>query len=123
MISAAEMEVQVANTKVFIEADVETIIFRRPGSRIRTETGGFRDVGEERSAAQRVRLIPQSDKVPVAADTNGTRERPEYIVAGLPDADFRKGDIFDWRGQTWSVEQVHDKPDYIRKGDVILHRG
>lgn len=123
MISAAEMAVHVASTKAFVEADVETIIFQRPGGRIRTETGGYKDVAATTTKTQRVRLIPQSDKVPVSADTNGTREIPEYIVMGLPDADFQKGDLFDWRGQRWSVQQIHDKPDYARKGDVILHRG
>lgn len=125
MISAAELKVQIASTKQFIEADVELIQFNHPTLRVRTPGGGYTEDPSVStiSTPQRVRLIPQSDKVPVSADTNGTRERPEYIVAGLPDAEFRKGDTFDWRGQTWKVVQMHDKPDYIRKGDVILHRG
>lgn len=123
MISTAELAVGIATTKQFIESDVEVIVFKRPMRRERTETGGYADIPGFTSEPQRVRLIPQSDKVPAAMDTNGTRERPEYILAGLPDADFDKGDTFVWRGQTWKVEQLHDKPDYIRKGDVILHDG
>lgn len=125
MISAVELEVQTANTRQFIEADAEEIVFIHLGEKIRTAGGGYRhdEDWDPRSAPQRVRLIPQSDKVPVSADTNGTRERPEYILAGLPDADFLKGDTFDWRGQRWQVSQIHDKPDYIRKGDVILYHG
>lgn len=124
MISAAEMAAQVAQTKAFIDADVESIVFLHAGTRIRnTATGGYTDVAASSSAAQRVRLIPQADKVVLAKDTAGTREAPEYIVAGLPDADFRKNDTFEWRGQVWKITAVHDKPDYIRKGDVILKDG
>lgn len=125
MISAAEMAVQVAQTKAFIEADVEQIVFTRPAVRVRTETGGYRDIPGVVTPAQRVRMVhqPAGDRVKRADDTNGQRELPEHIVLGMPDADFQKGDVFDWRGQTWKIEAIHDKPDYIRKGDVILHRG
>lgn len=124
MISAAELAVQTEQTKAFIAADVEEIVFRHPGERIRnTATGGFTDVAPSVSPVQHVRMIPQADKVVLAKDTAGTREAPEYILAGLPSADFRKGDTFEWRGQTWAITAVHDKPDYIRKGDVILKDG
>ena len=123
MISAAEMSVHVASTRQFIEADVEEVVFSHAGTRVRTAAGGFEDLAVSDSPTQRVRMIPQSDKVPEAADSSGTRERPEYIVVGLPDADFRKGDTFLWKGQHWRIAQLHDKPEYIRKGDVVLHRG
>lgn len=125
MISDAEMAVHVANTRVFIEADVEVIQFQHAAGKVTTPTGGRVDVPGALSEPQRVRMIhqPFADRVKRADDTNGKRELPEHVVLGMPDADFQKGDVFEWRGQEWKIEAIHDKPDYIRKGDVILNRG
>lgn len=122
MISAAEMQAHLAQTRAFVAADVEEIVFEHTERVRNPATGGYKDVVTT-SDLQRVRMIPQSDKVPQVVAPEGTREQPEYIVCGMPDAKFNKGDTFAWRGQTWRITQLHDKPDYIRKGDVILHNG
>lgn len=127
MISAAEMEVGLAQTREFIEADVETVVFLHRGQRVRNAAGGWTDVEDwdPRSDPQRVRLIhhPAGDKVQSVNTTDGDRERPEYTVIGMPDADFQEDDQFEWRGDRWKITYIHDKPDYIRKGDVILEHG
>lgn len=123
MISAAEMEVGVAQTRDFIEADVEVITFLSRAPRRRNAAGGFEDAEAwVQSEPQRVRLIhhPAGDKVQSQSTTDGARETPEYTLIGLPDANFQKGDRFSWRGDVWNVVYIHDKPDYIRKADVEL---
>lgn len=124
MISAAEMEVGLAQTAAFIDADPEEIVFLRKGERTRNAAGGWTDVvaGDPRTAPQRVRMIHQlvNDREMSVATTDGARRTPGYTLVGLPTSDFLKDDRFEWRGATYRIVYVHDKPDYIRKADVEL---
>jgi len=114
----------VKGTVAFVAADPETISITPPAARVSDGAGGYTTTDGTPFAAT-VRLIPQSDKVPVVATWEGNREKVEYILIGHPDlrATIVKGSTFAWRGQEWRIAQLHDKPDYECKADVILHGG
>lgn len=118
-LSPAELEMHMVATRAFIEADVETIILTRR-TRIADGAGGFKyatpDVGQPE---QYFRLIPQSDKVPEQRTSDGSYAVPEYVILGMPDANMKRYDRFIWKGQTWEISQIRNKPDYEKKGDVV----
>ena len=123
MLSATELEIQSAITQAFILADPESIIFQR-----RTQTadgaGGFiLGAPAPLSNAQTVRLIPASDKVPEVSTSDGRRARPELVVLAPRDVDRAKYDQFTYDGRTYEIAEIHDKPDYERKGDAVVYAG
>jgi hypothetical protein len=121
--SAAELAIMVKQTAAFIAADAETIIVT-PTTRASDGAGGHtKTAGTPYSEV--VRLIPQSDKVPLLTVTEGTREKVEYILLALPEQAprLKAGHVFSWRSQDWKISAVHDKPDYEHKADVVLHVG
>lgn len=121
MISDVELRILSAQTKAFIDADVEEIsILPRE---VRTEDGAGGWILETGAPlpAIRVRLIPQSDKVPEASSLEGSRRAPEFVLVAMPGEDITANDRFEWRGNMWEITQVHDKPEYELKGDVSLH--
>lgn len=124
MISAVELEIMVRQTEAFVAADAETLtVTPKP---VRTSDGaGGHTLTDGQPFDITARLIPQSDKVPVADTWEGTRARVEYILVGHPNLALQlsKDDVFQWRGQSWKIQQIHDKPDYEFKADVILDVG
>lgn len=122
MINPKELAVQVAATQAFIDADYEMIQIQGQEQRIDDGAGGWTTIPAAPSDPIKVRLIPQSDKVAVVTP-EGTRNAPDFVILGLPDTSFDRGDIFDWKGKTWIIEEVHLKPEYERKGDVRVHHG
>lgn len=117
MLHPAELGAQMRMTKTFIDADPVEITFQNPGTRVSDGAGGWITTPGA-SVTAIVRMIPQNDAVPEAAVLEGIRPIPEYIVLGMPDAGFVKGSEFSWRGKNWKISQMHEKPDYERKGDV-----
>lgn len=114
----------VRQTAAFIAADADVITVLPQAGRTADGAGGYIEtpgVPFERT----VRLIPQSDKIPVNASWEGSREAVEYVLLDVPEAALLllKDDRFSWRGQTWKISQIHDKPDYEFKADVILDVG
>lgn len=113
-----ELEMQVAATRAFILADPEDLVFLR-ASRISDGAGGFLPGTQVEIATQTARLIPQSDKVPEVTGSDGRHSVPEWILLMEPDADLKRYDRFSWGGNEWEVAQIHLKPVYELKGDVI----
>ena len=124
MTSPAELALLIRQTRSFRDADAEEILVTSPVSHVPDGAGGFVSTSGV-PFTETVRLIPQSDKVPVTTTWEGSRATVEYILLSTPDTKDRiaKGALFDWRGRKWRVAQVHDKPDYEFKADVILNVG
>lgn len=115
-----ELQLQTDITRAFILADSEEIVFRRP-ERLEDNAGGFKyGPGEQELAPQTCRLIPQSDRVPEIAGSNGRMAVPEWVIIMEPESDIARYDRFVWRGKEWEIAELHIKPDYQLKGDVIL---
>lgn len=124
MISALELQICTTQTAAFVAADAETIVVTPAPTRVSDGAGGH-TLTAGTPFEEIVRLIPQSDKVPVVGTWEGTREKVEYILISVPDAANRlfKDSVFSWRGQSWKISQIHDKPDYEFKADVVLDVG
>lgn len=124
MTRAAELGIMIRHTAQFIAADPETIMVTPAEARLADGAGGF-TIQKGEPFERTVRLLPQSDKVPVISTWEGTRERVEYILLDVPEAKLllMKDDTFAWRGQVWKISQIHDKPDYEFKADVVLYGG
>jgi hypothetical protein len=124
VISQRELDIMVKQTAHFIAADPETIVVTPEATRESDGAGGTVKV-DGMPYDQVVRLIPQSDKVPVVSTFEGTREKVEYILIALPEqAEYlQAGAVFYWRNQHWLISQTHDKPDYEHKADVVLNVG
>lgn len=121
MISAVELRFLTAQTKAFIDADFEDIVIEPREIKTSDGAGGWVNTTSAPLPALRVRLIPQSDKVPEATSLEGRRPVPEYVLVALPGSDIQRYDRFVWRGITWEIAQVHQKPEYELKADVVLH--
>jgi len=118
-VDAAELQLQVTMTEAFILADaVELLLLRR--TRSDDGAGGFTLTDPQPlPGVQTFRLLPRSDKVPEVSTSDGRRASVEYTLLALPDADMQRYDLFDWNNIRWEIAQVHMKPDYERKGDVV----
>jgi hypothetical protein len=118
---SAELALQITMTEAFILADaVEIQLLRR--EKVSDGAGGFTlSDPQELPGVQTFRLIPQSDKVPEVSTSDGRRANVEYILLALPDADLQRYDLFDWEDIRWEIAQIHMKPDYERKGDVVQY--
>lgn len=116
--NAAELELQVTATRAFILADAEEITFIRK-TRQSDGVGGFTYGSPVELAPQVARMIPQSDKVREIAGGDGRSAAPEWVIMMEPGSDIQRYDTFNWRGRDWEVAEIHTKPDYQIKGDVI----
>lgn len=118
--NVAELEIHRAATREFILHDPEDLVFLR---NVRTSdgAGGFVETADAPLATQTGRMIPQSDKVPELTASDGRSARPEWVLLMEPDADMKRYDRFTWRNILWEIAQIHTKPDYEMKGDVIRY--
>jgi hypothetical protein len=123
VISAIEYSVNVRMTQAFIAADATDIVIRPRTSRVSDGAGGWVNVPGSPLAPISVRLIPQTDRVPVATAVEGRRANPEMVLMAHPDADIQRYDTFDWGGKTWKVDFIHDKPEYELKADLVVDNG
>lgn len=123
MISQRELSVMSRQTKAFIDADYEEISIEPRTNRVSDGAGGWLETPEAPGLPIRVRMIPQSDNVPAAASPEGSRPIPDFVLMAMPGTNIERYDTFDWRGKTWEVSYVHEKPEYELKADVIIHAG
>lgn len=113
-----ELELQITATRAFILADAEDIVLIRQ-NRQPDGSGGFTYGSPVEIATQVARLIPQSDKVREVTAGDGRMAMPEWVIMMEPGSDMERYDTFTWRGDEWEIAQIHTKPDYQMKGDVI----
>lgn len=118
--NSIELDLQMSATRAFILADAEDVNFLRS---VRTSdgAGGFVSGPEVMIATQTVRMIPQSDKVLEVTGSDGRRAIPEWVILMDPGSDMKRYDRFTWRNIVWEVAEIHTKPDYELKGDVIRY--
>lgn len=117
---AAELEIQATATRAFILADAEDLQLVR-STRSSDGAGGWVYSTPVPLAIQTARLIPQSDRVQEVITSDGRRAFPEYVILMEPSSDMQRYDQFTWRGIVWEISQIHYKPDYEMKGDVIRY--
>jgi hypothetical protein len=117
---AAELELQTTATRAFILADPEDLSFVRM-TRTSDGSGGWTYESPVSLAPQTARLIPQSDRVTEVESSDGRRAVPDWILLMEPGSDMQRYDHFSWRGVEWEIAQMHFKPDYEMKGDVIRY--
>lgn len=112
-----------AQTKAFIASDFEVIAITPRILRTSDGAGGWTEAEGVPLPGITCRLIPQSDKVPETPSLDGRRATPEYIMLMMPGEDVQENDTFFWRGAKYQIAQVHRKPEYELKADVVLYVG
>jgi hypothetical protein len=117
---AVELELQEAATRAFILADAEDLVLVR-STRVADGSGGWTYTTPVQLATQTARLIPQSDRVLEVVSSDGRRAIPEWVLLMEPGSDMKRYDRFTWKGIVWEIAEVHYKPDYEMKGDVIRY--
>lgn len=123
MISDVEYAANLRQTVAFIDADKTDIVISPRTTRSPDGAGGWVDATGEPLPAISVRLIPQSDKVPVMAVVEGRRAVPEMILMAVPGTDIQRYDTFEWGGKTWKIDFIHDRPEYELKADLVVDNG
>ena len=123
MMPAIERILMESQTAMFIDSDPELITILPRRTQVPDGAGGWTNVETFNNTPIKVRLIPQSDKVPEVTPMEGRRKATEYVLLALPGTDVQRYDRFSWRDQVWQVDQIHDKPEYELKGDVVLYVG
>jgi hypothetical protein len=118
MMDPAELELQTAATRAFILADPEDLVLLRK-TKTPDGAGGFVGTAEASLATQVARLIPQFDAVPELTGSDGRLAVPEWVLLMEPGSDIQRYDRFWWNDIQWEIAQLHYKPDYEVKGDVI----
>lgn len=115
----AELAMHDTLTRAFILADpTEVELFR--ATRTSDGAGGWvQGNPDDPINAQTFRLVPQSDEVPELVTSDGTRAKPKFIIVGPSDCDMQRYDQFFWNDAWWEIAQIHTKPVYEVKGDVV----
>ena len=71
-------------------------------------------------------MIPQgSDNAtsnPITQTTNGTLDRPDFVMLALPGLQLQRHDYFDWAGDTYEVLSIRRSPAYEVKADVAVQK-
>lgn len=123
MISDLEMRIQKRNTQAFIDGDSEEIVIRPRSTRTPDGAGGWVDGTGPALPPQTVRIVPVNRVQDVLFPVEGRRDDIKYTIVAMPEADIQRYDVFDWRGDTWKVDRIHNKPDYELKADMVLENG
>lgn len=105
-------------TKAFIDADPVSLVLV-PHIRTSDGAGGFVMSAQPPLEPQTFRLIPRNDKVPMIHNLDGRAEMPEFTLLGEASCIMERYCEFEWDGQRWMIDAVHNKPSYEKKGDVI----
>jgi hypothetical protein len=127
MTAAAELVVNKANTKAFIDNDPSTITINRD-TYISDGAGGKKKSGSPTTTyvGLVVRMIPQgadnATSNPITQTTNGSLDRPDFVLLGEAPLDIQRNDYFTWRGETWEVISIRKSPTYETKVDVRVRK-
>ena len=46
---------------------------------------------------------------------------PELYLLAMPDANIQRYDKFSWHGIDWQIDEIHFKPDYEMRCDVVRY--
>lgn len=114
----SELELQVANTAAFIAVEPVDLVLI-PRARVSDGAGGFRLTTGTPREPQTFRMLPRNDKVPEVQTADGKTAQPEFTLLGMPGIECDRYDTFEFDGRTWEVAQVHMRPAYEWKGDVV----
>lgn len=120
-----EFLVNMANTMAFIAADPSVIVINRP-TEISDGAGGKVTIDLVDAFPEIVRMIPQgADNAtanPITQTTNGSLDRPDFVMLGEPGLTVKRGDFFEWRDLTWKILTIRQSPQYETKADVAVRK-
>lgn len=109
-------------TVAFIKEDPTALLFSRPAI-TPDGLGGYLQGDEDATFTETVRLIPQSDKVPVADKTEGQLTVVEYILLAESSTKVKVHDEFTFKGIGFKVLHKHLAPEYEAKFDIVKTKG
>lgn len=121
----SELEVNRANTKAFIDADPVSVVFERKDKESDGEGGYVWGEGVlPAPEPQTMRLIPQSDSMPVIQTPDGFQRTPGYVLLGEWNSSMEIWDYFTIGTTKYQIvspiRPVHTDNAYEKKGDVAL---
>lgn len=117
MLSLSELASQIKSTEQFIEADVVELSLSRK-VKASNGSGGYTTSAGGIVGPFRVRLIPQSDRVPEVVTNDGRLVRPKFVLMAMPGTDIQRDDTFIF-GEEYQIAAVHKGPEYAFKADVV----
>jgi hypothetical protein len=121
-----EYELNVANTKAFIDADPSMITVMRDVMISDGAGGKKRGTPVTVRVDEIVRMIPQgadnATSNPITQTTNGSLDRPDFVLLGMPGLALQRNDYFDWREDTWKILSIRQSPAYETKADVAVRK-
>ena len=125
--TVTELDVNIANTEAFINADPSVVSIKRDVWISDGAGGRKRSTPPVNVALDHVvRMIPQgadnATSNPLTQTTNGSLDRPDFVLLALPGLVLQREDFFDWRGQTYEVISIRRSPTYEVKADVAVRK-
>lgn len=105
------------NTRAFIRANPISISLNRP-QKVRTPAGGWQTVDPEVIPEQTFRIVPMSGLVwdrTVTTPDEGRVSDVTLQLIGMPDADVKKNDWFEFRGGFAQVIHVSPVQGYRKE--------
>jgi hypothetical protein len=107
------------STELFIDENPIDVVFRR-SSRVKTSAGGWTDGSPTTLQPQRVRLVSQHGYlVDQRLGAEGDVSVPRFTVVGLPGVDMKRGDVFEYGGETFKINRVNTSPPWAKRGEAI----
>ncbi|HEU5091126.1 MAG TPA: hypothetical protein VFT30_00485, partial [Nitrospira sp.] len=115
------IEVQRHITEALIEYDHESIVITRPPKKVRKGDGSIAPDATEPDT-----LLPQDlyfsgvtgDDVRQVT-VNGETIMADFVLVGMPDADFEEEDLFTARNRNFRIVGVHNDTRWQRKAWVV----
>ena len=96
-----------------INADPSYVLVMR-AIRVDTADGGYKDLPRAAigSTPQQVLIVPAKRRLSDMLINTELGDLPKYpyLLVARHDADFKRGDTFEWRGDDFQVKSVHEKP-------------
>lgn len=112
-----ELELLLETTKTLIEHDPETIVIERKPKKQRKPDGTLaRPAGESSTLDPQILFfsgVKSDDRREITV--NGELILADYILVGLPDADFEEHDEFAVWGRRFRIAEEHRPNAYERK--------
>lgn len=118
--SSIESDMNVVQTKAFIDHDPIWVTMRRPAVTDDGAGGTIRSAPEDISA-QRVRVSGQPRRAVVTTEEDGQVEVDVSLI-GMPDFDVQLGDLFYLRSWEYEVVNVQDQPAWRMVAEAVRRK-
>lgn len=116
-LSELERAVQLRQTKAFIDADRDQLVFTRK-NRQRDGAGGWRLVGAGEPRTIDCRMIPESEHSEEVSTSDGRSLKPSYTVLLMPGSDVQRYDSFMFQDEEFEIASLTEN-DYEVKAKAV----